>query len=170
MLFVGMAVSMTVIEYIAGVCLLRWMKLRLWDYSRLWGNIQGLICPLFSFFWAALGAVYYFLLHPHVLDALDWLADNLAFSFVIGFFFGVFTVDVCVSARLVARLKRFAEENQVVVKYESLKAHIHSAHERLSLRTRFFFPFRSELPLAEHLREAHEALEKMRERRRKRSD
>jgi len=56
LLFLGMAVSMTLIEYIAGIMLLKIFKLRLWDYSRLWGNIQGLICPLFSFFWAILGA------------------------------------------------------------------------------------------------------------------
>ena len=91
LLFALMALSMTAIEYLAGLALLKWAKLRLWDYSDCRGNVQGLICPLFSFFWAALGAVYYFLVHPHVLQALDWLAHNLAFSFVIGFFFGVFS-------------------------------------------------------------------------------
>ena len=55
LLFLGMAVSMTVIEYIAGIALLRWMKLRLWDYSMRWGNIQGLICPLFYSFGQFLG-------------------------------------------------------------------------------------------------------------------
>ena len=65
LLFLGMAVSMTLIEYIAGIMLLKGAKLRLWDYSKLWGNIDGLICPLFSFFWAVLGGVYYFVLHPH---------------------------------------------------------------------------------------------------------
>ena len=42
LLFSGMAVSMTLIEYIAGIMLLKIFKLRLWDYSRLWGNIQAL--------------------------------------------------------------------------------------------------------------------------------
>ena len=57
LLFLGMAVSMTLIEYIAGILLLKVFRLRLWDYTRLWGNIQCLICPLFSLFWAILGAV-----------------------------------------------------------------------------------------------------------------
>ena len=163
-LFVCMAVSMTAIEYIAGLWLLKRMKLRLWDYSMLWGNIQGLICPLFSFFWAALGAVYYFLVHPYVLDALDWLAENLAFSFFIGFFFGVFTLDVIYSCRLVSRLKAFAEENEVVVRYEHLKAHMHAAQERLHMRPRFFFPLhtRSRQALTHYLRSAHGALEEFR--------
>ncbi|MBE6909575.1 MAG: hypothetical protein E7474_08425 [Ruminococcaceae bacterium] len=162
LLFAGMAVSMTLIEYIAGIALLKWMKLRLWDYSMQRGNIQGLICPLFSFFWAVLGAAYYFLVHPHILEALDWLANNLAFSFVIGYFFGVFTIDVAYSCHLVARLKRFADENDVVVRYEALKAHLHAARERAELRQRFFLPFQTVRPLHEHLLEAVNALEEIR--------
>lgn len=165
LLFFGMAVSMTVIEYLAGILLLKIAKVRLWDYSVLRGNINGLICPLFSFFWALLGAVYYFLIHAYILDALLWLANNLAFSFVIGFFFGVFTIDVAYSAQLISRLKRFAEENGVIVKYENLKAHIHAARERAKLRQRFFFPLHTVRPLQEHLQEARGALEKIRERR-----
>ena len=161
-LFVCMAVSMTVIEYIAGIWLLKRMKLRLWDYSKLWGNIQGLICPLFSAFWAILGAVYYFLVHPYVLDALDWLARNLAFSFVIGYFFGIFTLDVIYSAHLVARMRKFAEDNEVIVKFEHVKAHAHEVRERLHLRPSFFFPLhtRSEHTLNRYLRGAKDALEK----------
>lgn len=116
-LFAAMAISMTVIEYIAGIFCLKVAKVRLWDYSDAWGNIQGIICPKFSLIWAALGACYYFLIHPHILGALDWLSRNLAFSFVIGLFFGVFLIDVSHSAQLVAKLKKFAEENDVIVRY-----------------------------------------------------
>ncbi len=164
LLFAAMAVSMTGIEYLAGLALLKWAKLRLWDYTGCRGNIQGLICPLFSFFWAVLGAVYYFLVHPHVLSALDWLSHNLAFSFVIGYFFGVFTLDVAYSAHLAARIKRFAEENNVVVRYEALKAHIQSARSEARQRIHFFFALHSELPLAEHLRSAADALETIKHR------
>ena len=44
-LFSAMAVGMTVIEYVAGVFCLKFLKVRLWDYSDLRGNIQGIICP-----------------------------------------------------------------------------------------------------------------------------
>ena len=161
LLFLGMAISMTLIEYIGGLLLLKGAKIRLWDYSNRRGNIQGLICPLFSFFWALLGAAYYFLIHPHILTALAWFLENLAFSFVIGLFFGVFLVDMASSAHWVSRVKAFADENDVIVKVENLKAHIHAAQERASARVHFFFAFRSERPLAEHLREAHEAMEKI---------
>ena len=162
LLFLGMAASMTAIEYIAGIALLKIAKVRLWDYSMMWGNVDGLICPLFSLFWAALGAVYYFAVHPYILDALRWLANNLAFSFVIGYFFGVFTIDLAYSVHLVARLRAFADENGVIVKYENLKAHLHVARERAKLAPRFFFPLYTVRPLTEHLREAAEAVEDLR--------
>ena len=159
-LFLFMAVCMTVIEYIAGVLMIRVAKVRLWDYSDEWGNIQGIICPKFSLFWALMGAAYYFLIHPHILGALRWLAQNLAFSFVIGMFYGVFIIDLAHSVQLVARLKRFAEENDVLIKYENLKAHIRSVQEQNAQKYHFFRPFHSSSSLAEHLQER---LEQMRQ-------
>ena len=58
-------------------------------------------------------------------------------------------------------MKRFAEENGVVVKYENLKSHIHAAQEAAANKVHFFFAFHSERPLTEHLIEAHEAVEKI---------
>lgn len=159
MLFAAMAVGMTLIEYIAGVFCLKYLKVLLWDYSDLWGNIQGIICPLFSFFWAILGAMYYFLIHPHILEGLEWLANNLAFSFFIGVFYGVFVIDVIHSAQLVVKLKAYAEDNDVIVRYEALKAHIRQRREKIALKYHFFRPFRSDLPLSQHLLQMQETLE-----------
>lgn len=169
LLFVAMAVSMTLIEYLAGILLLKWMKLRLWDYSSRWGNVHGLICPLFSLIWAMMGAAYYFFVHPRVLDALAWLADNLAFSFVIGFFFGVFTIDVAYSGHLVARLKRYAEENEVVIRFENLKSQIRRVQDRFRIKPHFFFPlrFHADWSLRDYLKDAQGVLEN---RRRKRTE
>ena len=158
-LFLAMAVCMTLIEYVAGVLCLKVFKVRLWDYSNLWGNVQGIICPLFSFFWAVLGAVYYFLIHPYILDALHWLSQNLAFSFFIGMFFGVFIIDVCHSANLVVKLKALAEENQIVVRYEAVKKHIRENFEENRFKYNFFRPFHDEHPLEERLKEMREKLE-----------
>ena len=160
LLLVMMAVGMTVIEYIAGLLSLKVAKVRLWDYSREWGNIQGIICPKFSLAWAVLGAAYYFFVHPHILGALDWLSRNLAFSFFIGLFFGVFIIDVCYSSHIVIKLKQFAEENDVIVKYELLKASIRSAREKAAQKPRFFLPFRTDRPLTEHLKDIRDRLER----------
>jgi uncharacterized membrane protein/AraC-like DNA-binding protein len=125
-LFVIMALCMTVIEYIAGSIFIKRMKIKLWDYSHERGNIKGIICPRFSFYWAVLGAIYYFLIHPRILDILRWLSENLAFSFVIGFFFGVFILDVWYSMSLTAKIRTFAKENDIVI-INSSDIHIISA-------------------------------------------
>ena len=155
-LFAAMAVGMTLIEYLAGLFCLKYLKVRLWDYSNNWGNIQGIICPLFSLYWAIAGAVYYFLIHPHILDGLNWLSQNLAFSFFIGMFFGIFIIDVVHSGNLIVKLKQFAEENEVVVRYEALKDHVLSVHQRNKEKYRFFRPFREVQPLGEILKEMQE--------------
>lgn len=158
LLFFTMAVCMTVIEYIAGILCLKLARVRLWDYTGEWGNLQGIICPKFSLFWAILGAIYYFAVDPYILDALAWLSRNLAFSFVIGLFFGVFIVDVAQSAHLTAKLKRYAEENNVIVRYEAIKADIRRRHDQARKKYHFFRPFLSEFPLSEHLKTAFEEI------------
>ena len=160
LLFLAMAVCMTLIEYIAGLLSLKVFKVRLWDYRSQWGNIQGLICPKFSLIWALLGAAYYFLIHPRILSALMWLSQNLAFSFFIGLFFGVFLIDVAYSTHLVSRIRAFAKSNEVIVRYEHLKAYVRSMQDKRKQRPRFLFPLRSEVPLSEHLKSLRDSLEK----------
>ena len=93
-----MTVVMTAIEYIAGLLFIKGMNIKLWDYSKRWGNIDGIICPLFSVIWGAVGAAYYYLVHPHILQSLLWLSNNLAFSYFIGYFFGIFTMYISLPA------------------------------------------------------------------------
>lgn len=158
-LFLVMAVSMTVIEYIAGIWTLKRSNVRLWDYSNEWGNVRGIICPKFSVYWAILGAVYYFFIHPHILNALLWLSHNLAFSFFIGMFFGVFVLDFAYSVQFIAKLRSFALENHVVVRYEAVKLHIRTQQEKAKQKYHFFCPFHSEKALRESLREMLLSLE-----------
>ena len=166
-MFVFMAISMTMIEYIVGIICFKITKVRLWDYSTEWGNVQGIICPKFSLVWAILGIIYFHLIHPHILTSLTWLSQNLAFSFVIGLFFGVFIIDVVQSVQLVSKLKRFAEENNVIVRYETLKENIRRRHVIAKHKYRFFHPFHTEIPLTEHLLELKSSFEQGRKRLRK---
>lgn len=47
----------TATEFAAGCVLNLWLKLDIWDYSRLPGNILGQICPQFTLAWAGLSLV-----------------------------------------------------------------------------------------------------------------
>jgi len=150
-LFTVMAFAMTVIEYITGLVFIKKMKVRLWDYTNRWGNIQGIICPLFSFFWAVLGAIYYFTIDCYMLDALEWLSCNLAFTFFIGFFYGVFCIDVAYSMNIMDKIRRFADEHELVIKIEILQSYIRTAKEKGKEKARFIFAFKSRYQFREHL-------------------
>ncbi|WP_455539183.1 putative ABC transporter permease [Terrisporobacter sp.] len=138
-LFIVMALVVTLIEYIAGLIFIKGMKIKLWDYSNNWGNIKGIICPEFSFFWAILSAIYYFFIDPYILQSLYWLSNHLAFSFVMGFFYGVFLIDVSYSMNLMVRIRKFAKDNEIVVKFESLKESIRRGNEELLGKKKFIF-------------------------------
>lgn len=155
-----MALAMTLLEYATGAFLLHFFHVRLWDYSKQWGNFRALICPKFTFFWAILSALYRFLVFPYIREAVAWLYDHLAFSFFIGFFFGVLTIDMIYSAQVVAKVRRFAEEHEVIVRYEILKLHIREAQEKASEKVHFLLPFHSETPLREHLKNSLDRFEK----------
>ncbi len=178
-----MGVAMTVIEYIGGLVFIKGMKIKLWDYSGRWGNIQDIICPLFSLIWTAAGAVYYFVIDPFVIAWVEWFVSNIAFSFVVGIFFGVFFVDLAHSVNLSVRIRAFAKEHDVVVAYEKLKVSIKTRLDDLRAKSRidelraqsqahleelrakasesakklkkssFFFPFRSDRSLEDSLKD-----------------
>lgn len=154
---VMMTVVMTAIEYLAGLIFIKGMRIKLWDYSGRWGNIQGIICPLFTLIWGAGGAAYYFLVHPRVISGLEWLSQNLAYSFFVGFFFGVLVIDFGYSMQIVVKIRKFAADNQIVVRFEEFKANIKKNKELAKEKARFIFAFRSEKPLGEHLNKYLEA-------------
>lgn len=142
-LFVLMALSITVMEYIGGLIFIKGMRIKLWDYSEKWGNIKGLVCPEYTFYWYILSAVYYFLIHPKILEWLYWFTNHLAFCFVIGYFYGVFTLDLCYTFNISAKIREVAKENKIAVHYEALKDAIRVRNEKLWEKRHFFFVFKT---------------------------
>ncbi len=45
------ALTVTVLEFVAGCILNLWLQMGIWDYHSLRFNLLGQIAPLFSFFW-----------------------------------------------------------------------------------------------------------------------
>lgn len=143
-LFIFMALCITLIEYIAGLIFIKGMKIKLWDYSKNRGNIQGIICPLYTFFWYILSAVYYFLIHPKILNWLYWFTNHLTFCLVVGFFYGVFAVDIVYSFRIMNRLRRFAKENKYVILLENLHQQIRKMNEENKEKVHFWLTTKPE--------------------------
>jgi uncharacterized membrane protein len=152
--------AMTLIEFVGGVFLLKVMNLRLWDYRDRVGNIMGVICPLFSFFWGVIGAIYYLFIHPMAIDGIIWLSNNLAFSFFVGFFYGIFIIDDFVSTKDALAIKHFGDENGIVVKYEELKDLLTKKRIEAEKKIKFFNQAAIEnMPLVETLAKYTEILE-----------
>ena len=156
-LFILMALAMTLIEYMAGLLSTRVFHVQLWDYSNCWGNIQGIICPLFTLFWGILGAGYYYLVHPFLNRLLGFLMGDTAvvagYAFLMGLYYGVFLLDLIHSSRVLGRIRRFAQENQITVRYEELRARIRSRKIAERIKLSFLFDMWSEHPLHVHLQE-----------------
>ena len=145
-MFVVMALAMTLLEYIVGVVSFKGFHLRLWDYSKLWGNVQGIICPLFTFFWGVLAALYYFLLYPRLRRLVVWFVAHPLFSFIVGICFGIFLIDFAVSLHLGTALRKRAVEFDKSVESIDLQA----IQRRLQKRGGFF-RFTSIKPLTERI-------------------
>ena len=157
-LFCVMALCITIVEFFAGLIFIKGMKIKLWDYSACWGNIKGIVCPQYSFYWIILSALYYFLVHPKILEWLYWFTNHLAFCLVVGFFYGVFTVDLCYTLKISAKIRAFAKEHQLEIRYENLKVEIQKRNEELREKRHFILQFHTERRnLAESLREIFSA-------------
>ena len=139
-IFVLISVTMTLIELIAGLLAIKLANVRLWDYRNQWGNYKGIICPKFSLIWALLGAAYYFFLHKTIIDWIEWLSLNLAFSFFIGLFFGIFIIDACMSLNVMNSLRKFAKDNNIVINFKRLQKtdHEKSIQEQPDKKDKFF--------------------------------
>lgn len=144
-------IAMTVIEYVTGLIFIKGLKVQLWDYSDRLGNIDGIICPLFSFFWGVIGAMYYLFIHPLLIDAVTWLNVNEIYSFFIGIYFGIFIIDVCYSFNVVTKIRSWAKENEVIVKLEELKLSIKLRAEQIKQKYSFILSFRTKNGLKDEL-------------------
>ena len=141
---------MTGIEFIGGLFALK-NNVKLWDYSDRWMNYKGIICPLFSAIWTAVGGIYYYILAPHVILWLEWFNNNLYFSYFVGIFTGVIIIDFFYSTNIYLKIQKFAKENEIVVKYEQFKINIKDFQKREKEKYSFINPFKQTKTLKEYL-------------------
>ena len=115
-------VGMTLDEFIAGLIFIKGFKIKLWDYSNRKGNIMGIICPIFSVIWLAVGSLYYFLLNPILVQSISWISENLIYTYFVGGVVGAMLVDFAYSIHLATKLKEFKEYRDL--RFEEFKKKI----------------------------------------------
>lgn len=108
-------VMMTLIELIAGLIFIRGLNLKLWDYSDRWGNFKGVICPLFSLIWLVVGTFYFFLINPYFVDLIEWISENIIYSYFIGLVIGMMLVDFAYSLHIGVKLKKIGGKTVYVL-------------------------------------------------------
>ncbi len=150
----AMGAMMTIIELIAGLIFIKGMKIKLWDYSDERFNIGGIICLRFSVIWTILAAIYYFFVQKYVIKLVVWFDDNIAFTFVVGMFYGILLIDLNYSLNIMGKIRRFAKENDIIVKYEALKQEIRLETDELKKKGRFILAFNPEGTLVEKMEES----------------
>jgi len=133
---VVIGVSLTLIEFLTGVIFIRLLHIKLWDYSDRFGNVLGVICPLFSVIWFLLGSGYYFFLNAPLVGAIEWLGENPIYSYAVGLVIGMILVDTFYSIRLGIRIRRAAD--QFVVRYEQFKLDLKREALERSEDSRFY--------------------------------
>ena len=148
-----MGVIMTILELIGGLSFTYGGGVKLWDYSDRWGNYKGIICPLFSFIWTVVAAIYYYFIAIPVLHLVTWFSNHLTFSFIVGYFFGIITIDFVYSTNLLMKLKKFSKENKLIIRYEELKLNIKKQAEKNKENYSFLFPISNNGILGEKLKD-----------------
>ncbi len=141
---VTIALALTLVEFIAGVIFIKGLKIKLWDYSKMKGNIMGIICPLYSLFWLLAGAIYYFLLNEPLTEFVLFLAQNQIYYFFVGIIVGMIIVDFCYSLHVATALSKFAKENRVIVSLMNFQEHAKDENGKVNqlknkIRRPFFF-------------------------------
>ncbi|MGL4737957.1 MAG: putative ABC transporter permease [Cellulosilyticaceae bacterium] len=64
----------SVIEYFVGWWLDKGKGFKLWDYTEVWGNVDGYICVPFTVIWMGLAYVLGYLIQPQILQWQSGLA------------------------------------------------------------------------------------------------
>lgn len=151
-----MGIILTVIELVTGLIFITYGKIKLWDYSNEWGNYKGIICPLFSLFWCICALIYDYFIAERILSGLSWFSENLSFSFVLGVFFGTIIIDFLYSTKIFKKIRKFAKQNQMEVKYEEFKTHIKDLQKERKEKYSFTFPFKQTKSLKDYLDDYNE--------------
>lgn len=138
-LILVITVAMTLLEYVTGIIFIKGLKVKLWDYSDRKGNVQGIICPLFTLIWGIIGGLYNLFLHPTIVLCVDFVVAHAEFYFILGILSGIFIIDNFYSFRVVAKIKKWATEHDIVVKYEQFKLNIKQNSEKLKQKNSFIF-------------------------------
>ena len=126
-----MWIGMLLLEFFAGLIFIKGFKVKLWDYSNMRGNIMGILCPLFSFFWLVIAVLFYYGINPFLYRLSTYMhtymfggegqVAHFGFIYVLGMGYGIFVYDFATSIGAFAAISKYAKELGIVERYEEMK-------------------------------------------------
>ena len=134
-------ILLTGIEFIGGYIALKYYNNRLWDYSKYKYNYKGLICPMFSFLWFCFSILYYFLIMPWLPAVLNVLESDSWLSFILGFGYGVFLLDLIYSLDLMSKIRSYAKELNQTLIFQNIKDEAYSYNNTFTTKYKRFKPY-----------------------------
>lgn len=134
-------IILSTIEYIGGYIALNYYNNRLWDYSNYKYNYKGLICPMFSLLWGIFSLMFYFLIMPWLPQVLIVLETDVWLSYVLGFSYGLFIIDLIYSLDLMNVIKGYAKELDVILNLQILKDDAYNYNNTLTAKYKRMKPY-----------------------------
>jgi uncharacterized membrane protein len=131
---------MTIFELITGYIFILKLNIRLWDYTDNRFNYRGIICPLYTFFWGLICAIYYLLVHKPMLKILDTVTNWPGYHVVVIVFFTLFALDFLHAARILRLLKHLAKEYNIVVLFTAFRGKLNEVRRESREESHFFRP------------------------------
>lgn len=119
---IGLIVA-TIFEFFASIILERAFHLKLWDYSQLWGNLDGRVAPAISLFWGIAVVILVKFVQPPMMNLVNWIeahTDKYA-ALVIAF---VMSVDTIVTVLNTQQFRQHAAVWEQRIAAENERLHI----------------------------------------------
>lgn len=112
---------LTLLEFITGRVMIDLFNVKLWDYSNEKLNYKGIICLKFSLAWGILSIVYYKLIYSWINTFIINFTSDTYKIFILGIFYGVFIIDLCMSINLLSKLTKYSKNIKKIINLENFK-------------------------------------------------
>lgn len=103
----------TVLEYITGVLMEKLLKVRYWDYSKQFMNLNGHICLKSSLFWGVLSVFMTYVVHEPIETLILSIPRTIAFG-ITSLITVVFGVDLYYSAKAAINFAMWLQKVQAI--------------------------------------------------------
>ena len=121
LIFFVATLLLSLLEFISGYVLYKYMNLKLWDYSNLKYNYKGFISLEFSFVWGLLSLIFYIFIYPWINSlAIAFISSKIGI-FLLGIYIGIFIIDLSVSINLLSKFVRYSRSIKDIINVERLK-------------------------------------------------